>query len=592
MRRTRPEPLPPADLTALLDASPNAVLLLDAKGGVVYRNRAAQSLFGAAASALDALLARTHPDDGGALRELLGAPPADGGSSRLTRFHVEGEGWRYYETAARRLPGRAARPLVGFFCSPRPSADTQGRHDALTQLPNRGAFIERLQRSLGRARQRQDYSFALLVMDLDRFSFINNTLGARGGDEVLTTTAGRLLACVRPGDMVARIGSAQFAVIADHMHADPAVDAGRVAERIQHAGLAEVDELARTLLIDATRVADRIQRQALATPFALGAHEVFASASIGITVSVPGYEEAEEMFRDADAAMHRAKAKGGGRYEIFDREMHARASERLRLETELHRAVERQQFCLYYQPIVALDDQRITGFEALLRWAHPERGLLEPDQFLAVAEERGVLLQLSVPLLREACFQVKTWRDSRPSWAHLSISANVSGHTFDAAELLPSVAGLLREIGPAKGLLVLELTEGVMVRSVEGAAATLTSLKDLGVAVHIDDFGTGYSSLSYLHRLPIAAIKIDQSFTQRVTGDAGAERMVRTIVDLGHSLDRTVIAEGIETREQLEAMRRLGCDLGQGYLFSPPVQAVRAEALLRRAPWKGRAKRA
>jgi EAL domain-containing protein (putative c-di-GMP-specific phosphodiesterase class I) len=376
------------------------------------------------------------------------------------------------------------------------------------------------------------------------------------------------------------------------MHADPAVDAGRVAERLQNVALAEVDEDARALLTDATRVADRIQRQALGTPFALGAQEVFASASIGITVSVAGYEEAEEMFRDADVAMHRAKAQGGARYEIFDREMHARASERLRLETDLHRAVERQQFCLYYQPIVALDDQRITGFEALLRWAHPERGLLEPEEFLAVAEERGVLLQISVPLLREACLQVKTWRDSRPSWAGLSISANLSGHSFEATDLLPGVDAVLREIGPAKGLLILELTESVMVRSVEVAAATLRALKDLGVDVHIDDFGTGYSSLSYLHRLPIAAIKIDQSFTQRMGVDAGAERMVRTIVDLGHSLDRTVIAEGIETADQLEAMRRVGCDLGQGYLFSPPVQAVRAEALLRQAPWKGGVPRA
>ena len=217
-------------------------MVLDEKGGVVYRNRTADSLFGAAASSLESLLARTHPDDSGALKEILGAPSDPPGSPRLTRFQVEGEGWRYYETAGRRLSGAAPRPLVGLFCSPRPSADTQGRHDELTQLPNRAAFIERLQRSLGRARQRLDYSFGLLVLDLDRFSFINNTLGARGGDEVLTSTAGRLLACVRPGDMVARIGSAQFAVIADHMDVDPAADAGRVAERIQRSALTEVEE--------------------------------------------------------------------------------------------------------------------------------------------------------------------------------------------------------------------------------------------------------------------------------------------------------------------------------------------------------------
>jgi EAL domain-containing protein (putative c-di-GMP-specific phosphodiesterase class I) len=286
--------------------------------------------------------------------------------------------------------------------------------------------------------------------------------------------------------------------------------------------------------------------------------------------------------------MHRAKAAGGGRYEIFDREMHARASDRLRLETDLHRAAERRQFRLYYQPIVALDDHRITGFECLLRWAHPERGLLEPDEFLAVADEVGVLLRLSWPLLREACLQVKAWREGRPDHARLSVSVNLSGRTFESADLLRAVGALLAETAPASDLLVLELTEGVMVRRFDVAAATLTALSKLGVGVHLDDFGTGYSSLSYLHRLPIAAIKIDQSFTQRVTVDADAERMVQTIVDLGHSLKRKVIAEGIETREQLEAMRRLGCDLGQGFLFSPPVEAVRAEGLLRRPPWKNR----
>ena len=585
--RGTPGTLSADELTALLQASPNAVVLFDDDGRVVYGNPTAESLFGPTDS-VDALLARAHPDDAAALRETLESK-AEGDPSRLTRFRAEGEDWRYYETAARRLGGPRARTLVGLFCSPRPSADTMGRHDGLTQLPNRTAFIDRLQRSLGRARQRPDYSFALLVMDLDRFSFINNTLGARGGDEVLTSTAARLLACVRPGDMVARIGSAQFAVIADHMHADAAADAGRLAERIQNVAMTEVDEEARVLLVDATRVADRIQRQALGSPFALGAHEVFASASIGITVSVAGYEHAEEMFRDADVAMHRAKAAGGARYEIFDRQMHARASERLRLETDLRRAQEREQFRLYYQPIVALDDQRITGFEALLRWAHPERGLLEPNEFLEVAEETGVLPLLSPMLMREACRQVKAWRAADPAWARLSISVNLSGHTFEAAGLLPEVERVMQEAETATDLLVLELTEGAMVRNVEGAAATLASLKKLGVEVHIDDFGTGYSSLSYLHRLPIAAIKIDQSFTQRVATDTGAERMVRTIVELGHSLDRTVIAEGIETREQLEAVRRLGCDLGQGFLFSPPAPALRAEAILRRPPWKGRA---
>ena len=587
MRAPSPEDVPSDSIAALLMASPDAVLLFDEQGRVVYGNRAAESLFGGAPSGIEALLARTHPDDAEALRQIICPAGDDPGTPRLTRFQVEDE-WLYYETASRRLPAPAPRSLVGLFCSARAFGGPQGRHDELTQLPNRAAFVERLQRSLSRGRQQPDYSFALLVLDLDRFSFINNTLGARGGDEVLSSTAGRLLACMRPADMVARIGSAQFAVIADHMHVDAAVDAGRVADRLPHGASAQVDEQARDLLVDATRMAQRIQTQALGAPFALGSHEIFASASIGITVSVAGYEQAEDMFRDADVAMHRAKAAGGARYEIFDREMHQRASERLRLESDLHRAVQRRQFRLYYQPIVALDDHRITGFECLLRWAHPERGLLEPEEFLAVAEEVGVVLQLSWSLLREACLQVKAWREVQPEHAHLSVSVNLSGHTFESARLLPTVSALLEEAAPSSGLLVLELTEGIIVRRFDVAAATLTALKEIGVDVHLDDFGTGYSSLSYLHRLPIAAIKIDQSFTQRVTVDADAERMVQTIVDLGHSLKRKVIAEGVETWGQLEALRRLGCDLAQGFLFSPPVEAVRAEGLLRRPPWKSR----
>ena len=582
------EPVPAETIAALLSATPNGVLLFTAAGAILYRNPAAESLLGGGLADMSAVVARAHPDDAALLADLVAPGAGHTGPPRLIRFKGEtAESWRFCETAVCPVPAAAsAQPLLGLFCSPRHAALPQDRHDELTQLPNRAAFIERLQRSLGRARQRPDYSFALLVLGLDRFSLINNTLGARGGDEVLTSTARRLLACMRPGDLVARIGSAQFAVIADHMHGDAAVDAGRLAERIQRVGLGEVNEQTRALLMDATRVADRIQSDALGTPFALGSHEVFASASIGITVSADDYDQAEEMFRDADIAMHRAKAAGGGRYQIFDREMHARASGRLRLESDLHRAVERRQFRLYYQPIVALDDQRLAGFECLLRWAHPERGLLEPYEFLHVAEEIGVLLQISWSLLREACHQAKAWRSADPDRAAISVSVNLSSHAFDSTELLKVVGSLLEETAPAAGLLVLELTEGVVVRNFEGAVSSLMALKELGVEAHIDDFGTGYSSLSYLHRLPIAAIKIDQSFTRRVTVDPDAERMVRTIVDLGHSLKRRVIAEGIETWEQLEAVRRLGCDLGQGFLFSPPVEAVRAEALLRRPPWK------
>jgi EAL domain-containing protein (putative c-di-GMP-specific phosphodiesterase class I) len=387
--------------------------------------------------------------------------------------------------------------------------------------------------------------------------------------------------------MVARIGADQFAIIADHLapDTDAALDATRVAERIQQGVLPEVGEAARSLLIGATRVAQRIQQHALGSPFELGSQEIFATASIGIAVSGSSYASAEEMFRDADLAMHRAKAAGGARHEMFDRRMHARISERLHLESDLRRALDRSQFRLHYQPIVSLTDLGISGFECLLRWEHPERGLLQPKDFIRVADEMGVLVQLSAWLIREACQQVARWRRSDALGRTLSVSVNLASGAFESDELLTHVGEALAAAGSAPGRLDLELTEVAMVSNFEATCSTLDALKRLGVDVHVDDFGTGYSSLSYIHRLPVAAIKIDRSFTQRVGQDPDAERMIRTIVELGHSLDRTVIAEGIESRQQLECLRRLRCDRGQGFLFSPPVEAEQAGAFIAAPPW-------
>jgi len=572
------------DFTKLLDACPALLVVVDQEGVMAFRNRAARAAFGDA-NPHDSLLERAGPEDASLLKQLLTETPAAARPSVRLRCE-DGETHRF-EVCAQPVALAALERAWLLTCSRQPLDDSTPAHDPLTELPNRAAFMERLQRSLGRARQRDDYRFGLLVLDLDRFSLINNTLGSAGGDEVLRTTARRLQACVRPGDMVARVGPDQFAVIADHMRpdADVAVDATRVAERLQHSAIAAVHEEMRALLLNATRVAERIQRQALGAPIELGAQEIFTSASIGITVSAPDYATPEEMFRDADAAMHRAKAAGGGRYELFDRGMHERARERLRLETDLRRAVERAEFRVHYQPIVDLATLQVAGLECLMRWQHPQRGLLPPHNFLDVAEEMGLLFRANLWLLREACLRAVAWRRIQPRYEKLAISVNFSSLYFQSEDLVRAVALVLKEAGPARQLLVLELTEGAMVRNVDQAVATLQALKKLGVEVQIDDFGTGYSSLSYLHRLPIDAIKIDPSFTQRAATEADAERMVRTIVELGHNLKRTVIAEGIETQQQLDCVRALGCDFGQGFLFSEPLDAEQTEAMLTRPPW-------
>ena len=348
--------------------------------------------------------------------------------------------------------------------------------------------------------------------------------------------------------------------------------------------MAQLSEETQELFAKAMRVAERIQHEALGTPFQVDAQEIFASASIGITASITGYDHAAEMIRDADVAMHRAKTAGGGRYELFDRAMHERARQRLTLETELRRAVERRQFRLHYQPIVKLDDLELTGFECLLRWEHPEQGLLLPAAFLHVLEEMGLLFEINSRLLNEACRLAQRWRRQHPAREPLSMSVNFSSVSFESGDFLGCISEALEKSGLEPRLLTLELTESLMLKDLEKAISVLEALQQLGVEVHLDDFGTGYSSLSYIHRLPIQAIKIDQSFTRRLGSEKSAERLVRTLVELGHGLDRTVMAEGIETRDQLRQVRELGCDLGQGYYFSSPLDPEQAEALIEGTP--------
>ena len=576
------------DFRVLVEQSPQLVVVTDEAGRISYANGAAREFFGSAAEGEDFTAACVHEGDrDGVVRALQARQGGSVPGDLFAKLRRDEGGWPLAELRVRPVSGEESGGHV-VYANVASFDDLVRTHDPLTQLPNRAAFMDRLDRSLARVHQNTDYRFAILVIDLDHFSLINNSLGSKGGDQLLVSTAERLAKCLRPGDMVARIGGDQFAILADHLRSasDVSVDVSRVAERIQHDAVSPSSEETRELLDSATRVAERIQHDALGKPFQVEAQEVFASASIGITASVTGYERATDMVRDADVAMHRAKTAGGGRYELFDRAMHERARQRLTIETELRRALEGRQFRLHYQPIVRLDDLELAGFECLLRWDHPEQGLLPPAAFLHVVEEMGLLFQINAWLLGEACDLAQRWRQQHPTREPLSMAVNFSSVSFESGDFVRCISDALDASGLEPRLLTLELTESLMLKDFEKAVSVLEALRDLGVEVHLDDFGTGYSSLSYIHRLPIHAIKIDQSFTQRLGLEKSAEKLVRTLVELGHSLDRIVVAEGIETRDQLQRIKELGCDLGQGYYFASPLDSKDAEALLEgKPPW-------
>lgn len=423
-------------------------------------------------------------------------------------------------------------------------------HDALTGLPNRTLFLERLEGAIARARRRDDYVFAVLFVDLDRFKVLNDSLGHHVGDRLLIE-AGRLLqGCVGEGDTVARLGGDEFTLLLDDID-DP---------------------------LHATRTATRIH-EALAAPFHLEGHEAFTTASIGIALSLTGYDRPEDVLRDADNAMYRAKARGKSRHELFDKSMHDRAVALMSLETDLRRAVERGEFALEYQPIVSLRTGALAGFEALVRWRHPQRGTVPPSEFVAIAEETGLIQPIGRWVLREACAQMRTWLSQADG--PLAMSVNLSSKQFAHAGIERDILDALAESGLEPSHLKLEITESVLFDESEGAAERLRALRGHGIRVSIDDFGTGYSSLSYLLRFPIDTLKIDRSFVRAMAENL---ELVRAIVTLARNLGIEVVAEGVEHDEQRLRLEALGCEYAQGFLFSRPMDSASASRFLTTAP--------
>jgi diguanylate cyclase (GGDEF)-like protein len=434
-------------------------------------------------------------------------------------------------------------------------AEEQLKHDAfydtLTGLPNRALFTDRLVHAIAIAKRRKDFFFAVLFLDLDRFKVINDSLGHLIGDQLLIALGQRLVNCLRPGDTVARLGGDEFAIL-----------------------LTDTSGLG-----NAVYIADRIKGE-LTAPFILAEHEVFASASIGIALNTAEYELPEQILRDADTAMYQAKVSGRSNYAVFEKGMHANAVERLRLETDLRKAIERKEILAYYQPIVSMKTRRIIGFEALARWQHPNRGLISPNDFVPIAEETGMIVSIDRLVLKDACLQMRAWQERLPGNPVEFISVNLSNKQMAQPDVVKHVAQVLSETGLMPKYLKLEITEGVVIENPEAISAMLSQLRALGVQLYIDDFGTGYSSLSYLHRLPINGLKIDRSFIRRMGANGENQEIIRTILLLARDLNVEVVAEGIETELQLEQIRALNCEYWQGYLFSKPVASKQAGAFI------------
>jgi diguanylate cyclase (GGDEF)-like protein/PAS domain S-box-containing protein len=423
----------------------------------------------------------------------------------------------------------------------------EATHDHLTALPNRTAIMDRLRRSIERNRYDKNYTFAILYLDLDRFKIINDSLGHQSGDQLLIEMARRLELVIRPSDMVARLGGDEFVLLLDQL--DQSSDAAYVAKRVL---------------------------SSIATPLMIDDREVFTTASIGIALCDGDCNTAEDLLRDADTAMYRAKNKGKARYEFFDLTMRENAIRIMQLESDLHQAIANKEFVLFYQPIVSLDTHKLLGFEALIRWDKAGRGIIGPGEFVQFAEDNGLINPIGRWVLHESCRQMQEWQETFLNSTPLSMSVNISGKQFSQPNFPIEVASILEETRLDPTMLKLEITESVIMENADSVAEMLAEIKGLGSKISIDDFGTGYSSFSHLHKFPIDTLKIDRTFVSRLDTSSENTEIVRAILMLAHNLKMDVVAEGVETIEQADLLHEMGCDFAQGYYFGKPMNALDA----------------
>jgi len=555
------------------------IALVDGEGRRLYNSPAYEKILGYSSEDLKTTSSfeQIHPDD--RLRVLQAAENARmSGQGECVEYrirHKDGS-WRTLESTAsaiRNAQGQTDKlVIVNRDITERKRAEEllahNAFHDALTDLPNRALFLDRLQHALTLSKRHPDYKFAVLLIDVDEFKVINDSLGHTAGDQLLIQIGQRLKDAVRRADTVARprVGGEKD---------KPAND-----DRLARLGGDEFTILLDDIRdpIEAVRVAERVQAE-LATPFVVDRQEIVISASIGIASSSNPHTQVEDLMRDADIAMYRAKRAGKARCEVSDTAMHANAVKRLQLETDLRKAFEQGEFRVYYQPIISVQTGKITGFEALTRWQRPE-GVLSPISFIAVAEEIGLIIPMNRQLLQEACANLLSWQSQFPSNPPLTMSVNITPKEFAQSDLASEIDKTLKRVGLDPSCLQLEIIETIAMGDAEKSGQVLAQLKALGVRLSIDDFGTGYSSLSRLRRIPVDTLKIDRAFIMNMDSDSESREIVRIIITLAHNLGLKVVAEGTETEEHINLLKQLNCEMAQGYSFSRPADALAMLKLL------------
>lgn len=554
------------------------IAVVDRQGRRLYNSPAYEKVLGYSAEELSASAAieQVHPEDRNRLREAAEKASLTGRGERLEyRIRHKNGTWRVLESTASPIPAEDGNTeglvIVNRDITERKQAEALLEHrtfyDGLTNLPNRALFLDRLQRAIVISRRRADFKFAVLFIDVDEFKVFNDCLGHGAGDDILIQIAQRLSVCLRSNDTISGPGSVKEKDRGgESTLARPGGDEFVVlTEEIQDAS-------------DAIRISERIQKH-LAHPFYVNGHEIVISVSVGICCSGRTTTQAGDVLRDAEIAMYRAKRNGKAHCEVFDSAMQADAIKRLQLETDLRKALEMDEFHVHYQPLVSLQNNQIVGFEALSRWKRPE-GLVMPNEFIKVADETGIIVPLNRKLLREACQQLQYWNAMFPSCPPLMISANITAKQFAQPDLATQIGEILQQTGVNPNRIDLEITENIAMADPERSTIVLSQLKGLGVRLSIDDFGTGYSSLCRLQRFPVDVLKIDRTFISGMDRDLETHEIVRVIVMLAQNLGLKVVAEGIERPEQMAMLQHMGCELGQGYLFSKPCDAETIAQLL------------